>query len=85
MIGAFGRNLADSVFMAPPPPSSQDVPAPILMEFFPTGTFVRDQEWAVRSVGLRYLAWWDAQYVSSLYQLPWHAPLTSIDIFLCFA
>ena len=37
------------------------VEPPILMEFFPAGTFIRDQEYAVRSVGLRYAAWWDAR------------------------
>ena len=35
--------------------------APVLMEFFPSGTFVRDQEYAVRSVGLRYIAWWESR------------------------
>ena len=63
MIGAFGRNLADSVFMAAPTVEQElkGEVAPILMEFFPTGVFVRDQEFAVRSVGLRYLAWWDSR------------------------
>lgn len=64
MIGAWGRNLADSVFMAAPTTEQRQngVEAPILMEFFPSGTFVRDQEYAVRAAGLRYMAWWDSRY-----------------------
>ena len=41
------------------------VEAPILMEFYPNGIFERDQEYAVRSVGLRYIAWWESRYVLS--------------------
>ncbi|KAF7789695.1 hypothetical protein EIP86_000641 [Pleurotus ostreatoroseus] len=68
VIGAWGGALADSVFMSPPPSartpdsstsSSPTAAAPILMEFFPAGTFVRDQEYAARAAGLRYAAWWD--------------------------
>ena len=66
MIGAFGPALADSIFMAAPTPeqAANGVEAPLLMEFFPSGTFVRDQEYAVRAVGLRYTAWWDTRCVS---------------------
>ncbi|KAL7277254.1 hypothetical protein ACG7TL_009107 [Trametes sanguinea] len=37
---------------------AQPTPAPLLMEFFPQGTFVRDQEYAVRELGIDYIAWW---------------------------
>ncbi|KAI9065293.1 hypothetical protein FKP32DRAFT_1590774 [Trametes sanguinea] len=39
-------------------PPVQPPPAPLLMEFFPQGTFVRDQEYAVRELGIDYMAWW---------------------------
>lgn len=49
------------------PPTAEETArgalAPILMEFFPEGTFVRDQEYAVREAGLRYAAWWDERCV----------------------
>ncbi|KAI0763049.1 hypothetical protein BD413DRAFT_616506 [Trametes elegans] len=38
-------------------------PAPLLMEFFPTGTFVRDQQFAVQALGIDYMAWWNERYV----------------------
>lgn len=60
MIGAFGNNLADSMFMAAPasvPPSNN--PAPLLMEFYPTGIFLKDREYAMRTLGMRYMAWWE--------------------------
>ena len=48
------------------------VEAPILMEFYPNGIFERDQEYAVRSVGLRYIAWWESRYVlPSLHRRSW--------------
>ncbi|KAL4248526.1 hypothetical protein ABKN59_007826 [Abortiporus biennis] len=69
VLGPFGPQLADSLFMPVPPPSNSNSqldssnhnsgPAPILMEFFPGGTFRRDQEFAVRSIGIRYVAWWN--------------------------
>ncbi|THH00491.1 hypothetical protein EW026_g2057 [Hermanssonia centrifuga] len=73
MLGAFGGNLADSVFMTPPSKTEAPQPdsAPVLMEFFPSGTFLRDQEYAVRSVGLRYTAWWGERCVFSLYASAW--------------
>ncbi|CAL1699413.1 unnamed protein product [Somion occarium] len=64
VIGPYGPHLADSVFMPAPLPSSpsqeghQSI-APVLMEFFPPGMFRRDQEYAVRSLGSRYIAWWN--------------------------
>ncbi|KAI0355991.1 hypothetical protein OH77DRAFT_1424283 [Trametes cingulata] len=36
-------------------------PAPLLMEFFPPGTFVRDQQYAVQALGIDYVAWWNEQ------------------------
>jgi len=72
VLGAFGPHLADSLFMkaptvtAPSPSSDPNVPpqtpeplAPVLMEFFPDGMFRRDQEYAARAIGLRYIAWWN--------------------------
>ncbi|KZT63320.1 hypothetical protein DAEQUDRAFT_815723 [Daedalea quercina L-15889] len=78
VLGPYGYHLADSVFMAPPAWQSRDVAAassvvseeqeqsaaPLLMEFFPPGTFVRDQEFAVRSLGMRYIAWWNERKFS---------------------
>ncbi|KAI0077397.1 hypothetical protein K474DRAFT_1707415 [Panus rudis PR-1116 ss-1] len=74
MLGPFGPHLADSIFMpAPLPitstestdssPSQADpkLSAPVLMEFFPPGMFRRDQEYAVRSLGMRYIAWWNGR------------------------
>ncbi|KAH9939463.1 hypothetical protein B0H21DRAFT_756730 [Amylocystis lapponica] len=70
VMGPYGPHLFDSVFMAPgaaPPAGAaaadphpdHSQTAPLLMEFFPGGTFVRDQEFAVRSLGMRYMAWWN--------------------------
>jgi hypothetical protein len=47
--------MMDSVFMQPTPRST-------VMEFFPRGTYVRDHETIVQSVGLKYMAWWDKEY-----------------------
>ena len=53
-----------------PPPENEEgaeavVPAqpvaPMIMEFFPPGVFRRDQEFAARSVGIRYMAWWNGR------------------------
>lgn len=52
VVGVYGANLADSYFMKPSPHT-------ILMEFFPTGHFSRDQELPARSLGIRYVAWWN--------------------------
>ncbi|KAI0370526.1 hypothetical protein BV20DRAFT_966417 [Pilatotrama ljubarskyi] len=43
---------------APPQPRA---PAPLLMEFFPPGTFVRDQQYAAQALGIDYVAWWNEQ------------------------
>lgn len=71
VLGPYGYHLFDSVFMAPQGASSaasgapsdshpeHSQSAPLLMEFFPSGMFVRDQEYAVRAVGMRYMAWWN--------------------------
>lgn len=65
MLGAFGHNLADSLFLpAPIPGSETTTPAPLLMEFYPSGTFLKDREYAMRTLGMRYMAWWDSRYVS---------------------
>jgi hypothetical protein len=52
VMGVYGDSLADSVFMRPSGHST-------LMEFFPSGFFTRDAETAVRSLGIRYIAWWN--------------------------
>ena len=41
-------------------------PAPLLMEFFPPGTFVRDQQFAMHALGIDYMAWWNERCVSPL-------------------
>ena len=47
--------MMDSVFM-------QSTPRSTVMEFFPKGTYARDQETVVQSIGLKYMAWWDKEY-----------------------
>ncbi|KAI0918760.1 hypothetical protein AcV7_006903 [Taiwanofungus camphoratus] len=70
VLGPYGFHLSDSIFMAPPTSLQQDVTptpehnekqpqGPLVIEFFPPGTFVPDQEFAVRSLGCRYMAWWN--------------------------
>ena len=74
MMGPYGHQLADSVFMRSPlgearvPKAHQKQkdkkaaapsPSPMLMEFFPPGVFVPDQEFAIRSLGMRYVGWWN--------------------------
>ncbi len=46
-----------------PGPEQRPRVPPVLMEFFPSGMFRRDQEYAVRSLGMRYIAWWNDRYV----------------------
>ena len=66
MLGAFGHNLADSLFMPALLPGSQTTaPAPLLMEFYPSGSFLKDRELAMRTLGMRYMAWWDSRYAFS--------------------
>ncbi|KAH8103052.1 hypothetical protein BXZ70DRAFT_927885 [Cristinia sonorae] len=78
VIGPFGSQLSDSLFMRVPPPSPppsktedddgqpeiKPQPAPLLIEFFPPTVFRRDQEFAARSVGIRYIAWWSGRLFS---------------------
>ncbi|KAF8155884.1 hypothetical protein B0H34DRAFT_715231 [Crassisporium funariophilum] len=52
ILSVYGNHLMDSLFMAPSPQST-------VMEIFPTDRFSRDMEYAVRSLGLHYMAWWD--------------------------
>jgi hypothetical protein len=54
IVGVYGTNLIDSYFMKPSPHT-------MLMEFFPSGYFSRDQELPARSLGTRYIAWWNEQ------------------------
>ncbi|GJE94842.1 hypothetical protein PsYK624_110180 [Phanerochaete sordida] len=65
MLGAFGHNLADSVFMPAPRTAGEGArPAPLLMEFYPSGAYYKDREYAARTLGMRYMAWWDARKFS---------------------
>ncbi|EKM58001.1 uncharacterized protein PHACADRAFT_251949 [Phanerochaete carnosa HHB-10118-sp] len=65
MLGAFGPNLADSLFMHASGATSQaGTPAPLLMEFYPSGTFLKDREFSARTLGMRYMAWWEARKFS---------------------
>ncbi|EMD35587.1 hypothetical protein CERSUDRAFT_116315 [Gelatoporia subvermispora B] len=61
VLGPYGLHLADSIFMSQPTPTSTEGQpvSSLLMEFFPPGIFIRDQEFAVRSLGMRYMAWWN--------------------------
>lgn len=64
LLGAFGHSLADSMFLPAPLPISQSgeqpsTQAPLVMEFFPSGSFLRDREFAARTLGMRYMAWWE--------------------------
>ena len=76
-MGPYGHQLADSVFMRSPLAEVQVPKAhqkqkeragtqalpPMLMEFFPPGMFVRDQQYAMETLGIDYMAWWNDQYV----------------------
>ena len=72
-MGPFGNHLADSIFMrsplaegspaVTPPAGEKEQPTPrsppaMLMEFFPPGTFVRDQQYAMQVLDIDYMAWW---------------------------
>nr|VWP02655.1 Protein kinase domain-containing protein [Ganoderma boninense] len=72
-MGPFGEQLADSVFMRSPlaerarlPKANQKQkdkavvpsPSPMLMEFFPPGTFLRDQQYAMQQLRIDYIGWW---------------------------
>ncbi|KAI0631216.1 hypothetical protein C8Q77DRAFT_1219359 [Trametes polyzona] len=75
LVGPYGFQLADGVFMRSPlevpaategkghkqEDAPQRPPAPLLMEFFPPGTFVRDQQYAMQVLGIDYMAWWNGQ------------------------
>ncbi|KAI0703699.1 hypothetical protein C8T65DRAFT_256594 [Cerioporus squamosus] len=72
VMGPYGGHLADGIFMRSPPAdgspavsptgekeqASPRSPPPMLMEFFPPGTFVRDQQYAMQVLGIDYMAWW---------------------------
>ncbi len=79
VMGPFGHHLSDAIFMGSPAterahatPSSESEQKgeeasrslpPILMEFFPPGTFVRDQQFAMHVLGIEYIAWWNGMCV----------------------
>lgn len=56
MLGVTGEPLADGYYMRPSPRST-------LMEFFPPNIFMRDMEIPMRSIGIKYVAWWHSRYV----------------------
>ncbi|EGN92868.1 hypothetical protein SERLA73DRAFT_190456 [Serpula lacrymans var. lacrymans S7.3] len=58
IVGVYGDSLAESIFMLP---SSYSV----VMEIFPSGVFFRDEELAVHSLGIRYVAWQNERKFSS--------------------
>ncbi|THH13806.1 hypothetical protein EW146_g6452 [Bondarzewia mesenterica] len=58
VIGVFGDHLSDSVFMKSSPQTT-------LMEFFPSGSFTRDWEIVMHSMGTRYIAWQGDQKFTS--------------------
>lgn len=76
VMGPFGEQLADSVFMRSPLAEASRVPKahqkqkhkdkdaaapsppPMLMEFFPPGTFVRAQQYAMQALKIDYSGWW---------------------------
>ncbi|KAL1949057.1 hypothetical protein VTO73DRAFT_10863 [Trametes versicolor] len=76
LMGPYGFQLADGVFMRSPlgvaaastsnkaqkqGDAPQRPPAPLLMEFFPPGTFVRSQQYAMQALDIDYQAWWNGQ------------------------
>ena len=83
VMGPFGEQLADSVFMRSPLAEAAGVPKahqkqkqkdkaaaapsppPMLMEFFPPGTFVRAQQYAMQTLKIDYLGWWAERCVLS--------------------
>ncbi len=87
VMGPFGEQLADCVFMRSPlaeprvPKAHQKQkdkaavpsPPPMLMEFFPPGTFVHEQQYAMQELKIDYLGWWAERYVGV--ELKWHSRL----------
>ena len=83
MMGPYGHQLADSVFMRSPLAEVQVPKAhqkqkeragtqalpPMLMEFFPPGTFVRDQQYAMQMLKIDYLGWWAERCVCMFWYL----------------
>ncbi|KAH9941738.1 uncharacterized protein BXZ73DRAFT_74923 [Epithele typhae] len=77
VLGSYGPQLADSVFMRAPVAESVSSAAsgktadaakvvpPLLMEFFPPGVFVREQQFAMETLGMDYIAWWNGRKFSS--------------------
>lgn len=61
-LGVSSGELMDCVYM-------KSSPRPTLIELFPPGTFVRDQEFAAHAVGVNYIAFWnDRSSFSFLFQ-----------------
>ncbi|KAJ6595851.1 hypothetical protein DFH09DRAFT_974054 [Mycena vulgaris] len=57
MLGVYDSDLLDSAYM-------QRSPHTTLMEFFPPQKFAHDQEVVARSLGIRYIAWWNDRQMS---------------------
>ncbi|KZP18125.1 hypothetical protein FIBSPDRAFT_829640 [Athelia psychrophila] len=58
LVGAHGTHLADSYYMRRSPHTT-------LIEFFPEGEYVRDNELTCRSIGTQYIAWSNNEKLSS--------------------
>ncbi|KDQ58697.1 hypothetical protein JAAARDRAFT_128853 [Jaapia argillacea MUCL 33604] len=52
VLGVYGESLVDTVFMRPSQRAT-------IMEFFPSGTYIRDRQIPARSLGIKYMAWWN--------------------------
>ena len=81
-MGPYGHQLADGIFMRSPLAQEEapetttqagkkdDAPpavVPLLMEFFPPGTCVRDQQYAMEALGMDYMAWWNERCVLCIF------------------
>ncbi|KAJ7081682.1 hypothetical protein C8R43DRAFT_1052552 [Mycena crocata] len=57
ILGVYDSDLLDCAYM-------QRTPHTTLMEFFPPQSFAQDQEIVARSLGIRYVAWWNERQLS---------------------
>ncbi|KAJ7485271.1 hypothetical protein FB451DRAFT_1082649 [Mycena latifolia] len=67
MLGVYDSDLLDSAYM-------QRSPHTTLMEFFPPQRFAREQEIVARSLGMRYIAWWNDRQFSGEHLPPVSRP-----------
>ena len=63
MLGVYGDTLANSVFMTSNLNANansgkgKEKRSPLVIEFFPDGKFINENEFVTRSVGIEYVAW----------------------------